>query len=502
MPNVPQPSVEELSAAAERLHFDLNDSELETYQGLMDGLVDGYNVVDSMDAPKLPVKYPRDAGFRPGDDDNPLGAWYWKASIKGAESGKLSGKTVAVKDNICVAGIPMMNGSKVIEGFIPDEDATVVTRVLDAGGEILGKAVCENFCYSGGSHTSATGPVRNPHNPDYMSGGSSSGCAALIVSGECDMAIGGDQGGSIRMPSSFSGCYGIKPSYGLVPYTGACAIEHSIDHLGPMARSAADCALLLEVLAGYDDGLDPRQHAVLESKPYVSALDKGVKGLRLGILTEGFGRPESEADVDDMVRAAAQRLETAGAVVHEISVPMHLTAPSIMLASSLDGTLSTFTDQGPNGPNAKGHYLTAAIPFYQQARRERAADFPVTVKTILLFAQTMRNRYGNYYSAKAVNQVRDVRRAYDDALQNCDLLVMPTTAMKALALPPDDASPEVVWDAALPMINNTCPFDITGHPSMSVPAGMSGGLPVGMMFTGRYGEDDVVLRAGHVFEQL
>ena len=273
---VPQPTIGELRIAAELLHWeDLSDSELETYGSLMGGLVDGYNVVDSMDAPKLPVKYPRDAGYRPSDDENPFNAWYWKASIKGAESGKLSGKTVAIKDNICVAGIPMMNGSKVIEGFIPDEDATVVTRVLDAGGEILGKAVCENFCYSGGSHTSATGPVRNPHNPNYMSGGSSSGCAALIVAGECDMAIGGDQGGSIRMPASFSGCYGIKPSYGLVPYTGACAIEHSIDHLGPMAGSTMDCALLLEVLAGYDDGLDPRQYVVLESQAYVSALEQG-----------------------------------------------------------------------------------------------------------------------------------------------------------------------------------------------------------------------------------
>ena len=112
-----------------------------------------------------------------------------------------------IKDNICVAGVPMMNGSNVFEGLIPDQDATVVTRVLDEGGEILGKAVCENYCFSGGSHTSATGPVKNPHNKEHMAGGSSSGCAALIVVGECDMGIGSDQGGSVRMPSSFSGCY-------------------------------------------------------------------------------------------------------------------------------------------------------------------------------------------------------------------------------------------------------------------------------------------------------
>src|SRR5207249_7877084 len=160
--------------------------------------------------------------------------------------------------------IPMMNGSAVLEGYVPDVDATLVTRILDAGGEIVGKAVCEHLCFSGGSHTSDTGPVLNPHDPKRSAGGSSSGSAALVVARECDMAIGGDQGGSSRIPSSYSGAVGLKPTYGLVPYTGVFPIELTLDHTGPIARTAADCALLLEAIAGAD-GLDPRQSGAVRT---------------------------------------------------------------------------------------------------------------------------------------------------------------------------------------------------------------------------------------------
>ncbi len=496
------PTAEELKLSARALHFELSDTDLEMFASFMVPMAADYQLVESMADPRLPVRYPRGEGYRPGADENTLNAWYWKCAIPGAESGKLAGKRVVVKDNVCVAGLPMMNGSKVWEGFIPEQDATVVSRVLAAGGEILGKAVCGNFCFSGGSHTSATGPVQNPHNPAHMSGGSSSGCAALIVAGECDMAIGGDQGGSIRMPSSFSGCYGIKPTYGLVPYTGAFPIEQGVDHLGPMAGSAADCALLLEVLAGYDDGLDPRQDPRLTPKSYGAALTGDAKGIRVGIVQEGFGTAVSETDVDEMVRTAAGRLREAGASVGEVSVPVHAQATSIMLASMLEGTLATFTDFSGVGPNPKGYAFTDAVRYYHQVRKDRAADMPVTVKTVLLFAHAMRERYGVYYSAKAQNLLRGVRAAYDAALSDHDVLVMPTTPMKALPIPGPNPTPEEVMSTALPMIGNTAPFDGTGHPSMSVPAGMSDGLPVGMMITGRRGEDDVVLRVGHAFEQL
>src|SRR5207244_11419493 len=130
---------------------------------------------------------------------------YVNNQIKRAASGKLASKTVALKDNICLAGVPMMNGASTLEGYIPDIDATIVTRILDAGGTIVGKTHCEYFCFSGGSHTNATGPVHNPHKMGYSSGGSSSGSGVVVVTGEADMAIGGDQGGSIRIPSAFCG---------------------------------------------------------------------------------------------------------------------------------------------------------------------------------------------------------------------------------------------------------------------------------------------------------
>ena len=165
-----------------------------------------------------------------------------------------------------LAGVPMMNGAATLEGYVPDIDATVVQRMLDAGATIVGKAHCEFFCMSGGSHTGATGPVHNPHKMGYSAGGSSSGSAVLVALGEVDMAIGGDQGGSIRMPASFSGIYGMKPTHGLVPYTGIMPIEIYVDHTGPMTASVADNALLLEVIAG-PDGYDPRQYNV-KTHPY------------------------------------------------------------------------------------------------------------------------------------------------------------------------------------------------------------------------------------------
>ena len=257
----------------------------------------------------------------PESGENPLGAWYWRCDVKGASEGPLKGKTFAIKDNIAVAGIPMMDGTKVLEGYMPLADATVVTRILDAGGTILGKSVCESLCMSGGSHTSDTGPVRNPHDRTRSTGGSSSGSGALVAAGEVDMAIGGDQGGSIRTPSSWCGIYGLKPTWGLVPYTGAIPLELTLDHLGPMARSASDCALLLEVIAG-PDGLDPRQRPDLVAQPYTKALSGDAKGLRFAIVKEGFGWARlSETDVDERVTNAARGFEKVGGQVGKLRSP-------------------------------------------------------------------------------------------------------------------------------------------------------------------------------------
>ena len=168
-------------------------------------------------------------------------------------------------------------------------------------------------------------PVHNPHKMGDSAGGSSSGSAVLVALGEVDMALGGDQGGSIRMPASFCGIYGMKPTHGLVPYTGIMPIEIYVDHTGPMTANVADNALLLEVIAG-PDGYDPRQYQ-RQDAAYTKALEGGVKGMKIGLVKEGFGQANAEADVDAKVKAAAEAVRALGATVEEVSIPMHLIAP-------------------------------------------------------------------------------------------------------------------------------------------------------------------------------
>src|SRR5213079_3006411 len=432
--NVRKPSIEELRRAAEAYHMRLTDEDLAAYRNLMDEAIVSYRRVDELREPKLPVQYPRTTGYRPAPEENPFNAWYWKCSIKGAPSGALAGKRLAIKDNVCVAGIPMMNGSAVLEGYVPEVDATLVTRILDAGGEIVGKAVCEHLCFSGGSHTSDTGPVLNPHDPKRSAGGSSSGSAALVAAGECDMAIGGDQGGSIRIPSSYSGAVGHKPTYGLVPYTGVFPIELTLDHTGPIARTAADCALLLEAIAG-PDGLDPRQSGAVRTEPYTKKLTGDARGVRIGVVKEGFGWPNSEPDVDKMVRDAGARLTRAGAAVTEVSVPLHRDGIHIWNAIAVEGATMLMVAGNSMGTNWKGHYTTSLLDFYGRSRRVRANDLSETVKLVVLLGQYMQDNYQGRYYAKAQNLARVLRAAYDEALNGVDLLLMPTLPLKATLLP-------------------------------------------------------------------
>ena len=297
------PTPDELKAVGRQLGMNLSDADVAFFLETMGGSVAAYHAIEAMVDPMPAVKYPRTPGYRPEGAENKYNAWYYKSEVKGAPNGKLKGKRVALKDNVCLAGVPMMNGASTFEGYVPDVDATIVTRMLDAGGTILGKVHCEYFCFSGGSHTSAAGPVHNPRKMGYSAGGSSSGSAAVVAAGEVEMAIGGDQGGSIRMPSAYCGTYGMKPTWGLVPYTGVFPIENTLDHTGPMTANVADNALLLEVLAG-PDGLDHRQVDV-KTAQYTNALTGDARGMKIAVVKEGFGHPNSEADVDAMVKKGA-----------------------------------------------------------------------------------------------------------------------------------------------------------------------------------------------------
>ena len=499
--SVRKPSIEDLRKAATAFHLTLSPEDLTSFWGLTDGVIASYRRLDELAEPRPLVKYPRTTGHRPGGEENKLNAWYWKCSIKGAPTGKLAGRKFAIKDNVCVAGILMMNGTAVLEGYIPDIDATVVTRILDAGGEIAGKAVCESLCFSGGSHTSDPMPVHNPHKRGYSAGGSSSGSGALVAAGEVDMAIGGDQGGSIRIPACWCGIVGHKPTYGLVPYTGVFPIELTLDHTGPMARTVADVAVFLEAIAG-PDGLDPRQRDV-RTDNYTEAIKGSVNGLRLAIVREGFGwEGASEKDVDQMVQDAVHKFERVGAKVTTISLPMHRDGIHVWNAIAVEGATMLMVRGNSMGTNWKGHYTTGLLDVYARGWQSRANDLSETTKLVVMLGQYMQDNYHGRYYAKAQNLARSLRAAYDEALQQADLLVMPTLPMKATPIPSRTASREEYVARALEMIPNTCPFDVTGHPALTVPCGTSNGLPVGMMLVGRHWEDGTVLRAGHAFEQM
>jgi amidase len=493
------PTVDELSDIARRYFLNISKGDIEVYKNICEGAIGSYHRVGELAEPKLPVKYPRQIGYRPNASENPFNAWYWKCNVKGASSGKLANKKIALKDNICLAGIPMMNGSAVLEGFVPDVDATVATRILDAGGTIIGKAVCEDLCFSGGSFTSATGPVLNPHKKTHNAGGSSSGSAVLVVTGQVDMAMGGDQGGSIRIPSAWSGCYGLKPTHGLVPYTGVFPIESTLDHTGPLAMSAMDVALLLEVVAG-TDGFDPRQYNVV-TKEYTKLLNGSVKDMSFGIVKEGFGwEGVSEKDVDDAVKDACSKLKVMGAKVEEVSIPIHRDGIHIWNCVATEGALAQMVLHDGMGLNWQGYYTTSIVDYYGRARRVLADNYSDTVKFVILLGQYMADKYFGRYYAKAQNLVPVLTKGYDDALDKYDLLVMPTIPMKATPIP-EDPDTGTYFSTALGMIQNTSPFDCTHHPAMNVPIAKSDGLPIGMMLIGKHYEDDKVLKAAYAIEK-
>ncbi len=499
---VSRPGPNGIKSAAVHFGLSLDTVDREEFAGLVDGALGSYDVVDELYEAIAPVAPGREH-HTPSGTDNVLGAWYVRTSITADSPAddRLACKAVAIKDNVAVAGVPMMNGSRTLEGFVPSRDATVVTRLLDSGAEIAGKSVCEDLCFSGSSFTPASGPVRNPWDPTREAGGSSGGSGAAVAAGEVDISFGGDQGGSIRIPAAFCGVVGHKPTFGLVPYTGAFPIERTIDHVGPITRTVADAALMLSVIAGYD-GNDPRQPAGLASADYITGLGDGVEGLRIGVVTEGFGHENSQPEVDDAVRAAAARFADAGAVVEEVSIPWHRHAFHIWNVIATDGGAYQMLDGNGYGLNADGLYDPEQMAYFASRRIEYADALSETVKLVALCGHHGLTALGGASYGKARNLVPAARAAYDTALESYDVLVMPTLPYTATDLPGPGIDRATYLTKALGMVANAAPLDVTGHPALSVPAGLIDGLPVGMMIIGKHFDDATVLKVGHTFETL
>jgi len=494
------PTVDELRKISNELNFHLGDSELNVFVRYFEREVSP--AFAALESAKNEAMHPitRDHGHFPSKEENQFGAWAWKCSIKGNSRGLLSGKKIALKDNVSLAGVPMTNGTAIMKDYIPRVDSEVARRIITAGGEIVGKATCENFCWTGGSFTSYPQRVLNPHNTEFMAGGSSSGSAALVAAGEVEMAIGADQGGSIRIPSSWCGVYGLKPTYGLVPYTGVITGEMTFDHVGPIGKTVEDVAMLLQAVAGRD-GQDPRQSLTpVELPGYFDSIDPNISGLKIGLVREGFGWKESEPDVEERVRKSAYKFEELGAKVDEVSIPIHRTAGMLMMGIDMEGSWRALKNNGVNF-GAMGFQDEDLGPYLGVRLYSGEGDISANTKLIALFGEYMiRNYHGRFY-AKSQNIRPSVRKAYNDALDSFDLLLMSTTPQKAQPFPKLDDFIGMIL-AGWNMTSNVAPFDYTGHPAMNVPCGTSDGLPVGMMIVGRHFAEQTILNAALAFERM
>jgi amidase len=344
----------------------------------------------------------------------------------------------------------------------------------------------------------------NPHNHDHVTGGSSSGSAAAVAGGEVDISLGGDQGGSIRIPAAYSGIVGHKPTFGLLSHFGiGFGSDQSIDYTGPLTRTVEDAAATLQATAGYDP-YDPRQtRDVPDSMDILSRLADGVSGLRVGVLEEGFD--DAEAEVRDLVMAAVNVLAEAGADVSKVSVPEHRTIRAAYAALTGEGALAIFKT-GFFGAFTRTYYPASIISAINKLWDTQADVLAPRTRLQLITAEmSRRNYYGRAY-AKAQNVRPTYIKAYDAALANVDVLVMPTCIMTA----PMNHVPGTYLEAVeenLATVNssgsrNTMPFNYTGHPALALPVGKSSaGLPVSMQLVGRFFEDPLLMRAGYAYQQ-
>jgi amidase len=502
------PDVEEVVEIAEKLGIHLGSDEAVLYRKyLARQMAEQDEFVQSrIEEAKPPLLSPsREPGYRPSAAEDPLNAWTWKCEIEGAPEGILTGKTVSYKDQMAIAGIPMSIGSFALEGFIPDFDATVVTRVLAAGGKIIGhntqNGLSGGFGFGGG--IGDYGRPLNPHNRDHVTGGSSAGSGAAVAAGEVDIAFGGDQGGSIRIPAALSGNVGLKPTFGLISHFGiGFGSDQSIDYTGPMSRTVEDAAAALQATAGYD-GYDPRQtREVPLSLDVLSGLSRGVSGLRIGILEEGFAG--ADVAVGELVMAAVDVLVQAGAVVSKVSVPEHATARAAQQALTPEGTRAVF-ETGFYGAFTRTYYPASLLATVNKLWAHQADLLSPRTKLGYIEAELSRRTYYGRVYAKAQNVRPYFIRAFDSALAEVDVLVMPT----CLAPAPFYEAPATYLEALEDNLNasarsasrNTQPYNYTGHPALAVPVGKAGGLPVSMQLVGRFFDDPLLLQAAYAYEQ-
>ena len=388
----------------------------------------------------------------------------------GEDPGPLAGVPVALKDNLCTRGVPTTCSSRILDGWRPPYDATVVSRLREAGAVVVGKTNMDEFAMGSSTENSAFGPTLNPHDPSRVPGGSSGGSAAAVAAGFAPLALGSDTGGSIRQPAALCGVVGVKPTYGLVSRYGLVAFASSLDQVGPFAASVSDAALLLEAIAGHDPADStslPRPAPALRE-----VLDEGVDGLRVGVLRELVDG--ADADVARRVTEAAVALEAAGAKVGEASVPscaLGLAAYYLIATAEASSNLARY-DGVRYGLRVDGDDVNAMYG------ATRAAGFGAEVKRrIMLGTYALSAGYYDAYYGQAQRVRTLIIRELEAVYSSYDLLLAPTTPTTAFELGAKTDDPLAMY------LSDVCtiPSNLAGHPAVSVPYGRGDdGLPVGV----------------------
>lgn len=394
---------------------------------------------------------------------------------RGHYRGPLHGIPIALKDLVMTRGVRTTCGSRILSAWVPEADATVARRLSEAGAILLGKLNMHEFAYGPTGVNPHYGTPRNPWDRSRMPGGSSSGSAVAVAAGLCAGALGTDTGGSVRIPAALCGLVGLKPTYGRVSRAGVIPLAWSLDHVGPMTRSVTDAALLLQALAGKDPR-DPSS-ADVPIPDYRRAMQGDVHGLRLG-LPKDFFFAHLDPEVRTVVLAAARCLEAQGASLEEIGLP------GIHHA----------------GPASFAIIASEATAYHEPYLKTRAADYGPDVRARLTTGQFVLAT--QYLKAQRARQI--IRAEVDAALRRLDALVLPTTPIPAPRTDEQRVTVDgVVEDTRWWLIRCTRPFNLTGHPTLSVPCGLTAaGLPIGLQIVGRYFDEATLLRIGHAFEAV